>query len=83
MKSKKKQCFLLTANTYSSCNKKKFTKMHGFYLRNTFISSARLRLKKNQENAKHHPKGELLLFENYSHSSSTLSSKNKRAYSKK
>ena len=38
---------------------------------------------KNQANAKQDPKTELLLFENYSHSSSTLSSKNNRAYSKK
>ena len=30
-----------------------------------------------------HPKAELLLFENYSHSSSTLSSKNNKTYSKK
>ena len=30
-----------------------------------------------------HPEDELLLFENYSHSSYTLSSKNNRTYSKK
>ena len=34
-----------------------------------------LKLAKNQVNAKQHPKAELLLFENYSHSSSMLSSK--------
>ena len=36
---------------------------------------------KNQANAKQHPAAELLLYENYSHSSSTLSSKNSRTYS--
>ena len=35
---------------------------------------------KNQANDKQHPEAELLLFENYSHSSSTLSSKNNRTY---
>ena len=48
-----------------------------------FISDARLKFPKNQTNAKQHPKAELLLFENYSHSSSTLSFKNNRTYSKK
>ena len=38
---------------------------------------------KNQASAKQHPKAELLLFKNYSHSSSTLSSRNNRTYSKK
>ena len=38
---------------------------------------------KNQENAKQHPQAELLLFENYSHYSSTLSSKINSTYSKK
>ena len=38
---------------------------------------------KNQANAKQHPETELLLIENYSHSSSMLSSKNIRIYSKK
>ena len=48
-----------------------------------FISDARLKFPKIQTNAKQHPKAELLLFENYSHSSSTLSFKNNRTYSKK
>ena len=39
--------------------------------------------KKNWAKAKQHPEAELLLFENYLLSSSTLSSKNNRAYSKK
>ena len=42
-----------------------------------------MKLGKNQAKAKQHPEAELLLFENYSLSSSTLSSKNRRKYSKK
>ena len=38
---------------------------------------------KNQGNARQHPEAEFLLFENHSHSSSTLSSKNNKIYSKK
>ena len=38
---------------------------------------------KDQANSKQHPEVELLLFENYSHSSSTLLSKNNTTYSKK
>ena len=38
---------------------------------------------KNQANAKQHPEAELLLLENYSHSSSMLSSESNRTYSKK
>ena len=38
---------------------------------------------KNHGNGKQHPEAEFLLFENYSHSLSTLSSKNKKADSKK
>ena len=48
-----------------------------FYISNT-LSNARLKLAK----AKQHPEAELLLFENYSLSSSTLSPKNNRRYSK-
>ena len=53
-----------------------------FFISDTFKSNARLKLAKNQANAKQHPEAELLLFEIYSHSSSTLSSKNNRTYSK-
>ena len=56
--------------------------MHGFFISNTFISNTRLKLAKNQANAKQQLEAELLLFENYSHSSSMLSSKNNRTYSK-
>ena len=49
-----------------------------FIISSTFISNARLKLAKNQANAKQHPEAELLIFENYSQSSSMLSSKNNR-----
>ena len=58
------------------------------FVSNTFISNARLKLTKNQmlmskikPNAKQHPDAELLLFENYLHYSSILSSKNNSSYS--
>ena len=54
-----------------------------FFISNTFISNARLKLTKNQANAKQHPEAQLLTSENYWHSSSTLSSNNNRTYSKK
>ena len=60
-----------------------FSELHAFCIINTVISNNRLKLAKNQANAKQHPEAELLLFENYSHSSSTLSSKNNSIYSKK
>ena len=47
------------------------------------ISNASVKLAKKQGNAMQHPEAELLLFENYSHSSSMLSSKNNSTYSKK
>ena len=42
---------------------------------NIFINKARLKLPKSKANAKQHPEAKLLLSENYSHFSSTLSSK--------
>ena len=53
------------------------------FISNTFISNARLKLVRNQAKAKQHPKAALLLFENYSLSSSMLSSRNNRRYTKK
>ena len=47
------------------------------------LSSAVLKLAKNQAKAKQHPETELLLTENYLLSSSTLSSKNNGRFSKK
>ena len=53
-----------------------------FFISNTFISKARLKSTKKQANAKQHPDAKLLLFENYSHYSSRLSSRNNRTCSK-
>ena len=50
-------------------------KIHAFFISNAFISNGRLKLGENQGNAKQHSETELLLYENYSHSSSTLPSK--------
>ena len=36
--------------------------LHVFFINNTFISNARLKLAKNQANAKQNPEAELLLF---------------------
>ena len=44
--------------------------VNNFFISNTFISKARLKLPKNQANSKQHPEAGLLLFENYSYSSS-------------
>ena len=49
--------------------------VHAFFISNTFISNARLKLVESQANAKQHPEAELFLFEKYPHSSFTLSSK--------
>ena len=57
--------------------------IHAFFISNTFLSNVRLKLAKNQANAKPHPEAEVLLFENYSHSSPMLSSKSNRTHSKK
>ena len=54
-----------------------------FFISNTFVSNAWLKMAKIQANAKQHPQAEILLFEYYSHSWSTLPSKNNRTYSKK
>ena len=57
--------------------------IHVFLKATLFISDAGLKLTKNQANAVQHPETELSLFENHSHFSYTLSSKNNRAYPKK
>ena len=55
-----------------------------FFISNTSISNARLKLAKNRANAKQHPEAEAFLFEIYSHFSPMLSSKtNNRTHSKK
>ena len=48
-----------------------------------FVSNVRLKLAKNQANAKQRPEDEVLLFENYSQPLSKLSFKNNSTYSKK
>ena len=48
----------------------------------SFIRNTKLKLTKNQAIAKQHPEPEFLTIANYPHSSSTLSSKNNRTYSK-
>ena len=50
-----------------------------FLISNTVRSNTRLKLVKNQANAKQHHEAELLLFEHYSHSSC----ENNRTYSQK
>ena len=51
---------------------------------NTFISNVKLKLAKNQANGTQNSEAELLLFENYSYSSSMLSSRKKmRQFAKK
>ena len=57
-----------------------FFNLHAFFVSNTFISNARLQLAKNQANAKQNPEVEILLFENYSGFSSTLSSRYNKTY---
>ena len=46
-----------------------FCSIQAFFISNNFISTARLKLAINQANAKQRPETKLLLFENYSHSS--------------
>ena len=62
---------------------KYFIEIQAFFISITFISNARLKLAKNQANAKQHPEAELLLFENSSVSSFMLSSKINMRYSNK
>ena len=50
------------------------------FLSNTFISNARLKLAKNQANAKQRSEAESLLLKNYSHSSSMWSFKNDKIF---
>ena len=69
---KKFSIFLFSPRIYLA-----ITSVYTFlFTNNSFISNARLKLTKNQAKAKHHSEAELLLFENYSLSLSTLSSKN-------
>ena len=67
-----KQWIQLIMSRVSSWNKK----LHVFFISNTFI------LAKNPAKVKQHPEAELLLFESYSLSSSTLWPKINKRYSK-
>ena len=61
-----------------------WTTPHKFsYISNFFISNSRLKLAENIARAKQQPEAELMLFENYTLSSSTLSSQNNKAYFKR
>ena len=54
-----------------------------FFISNIYINNGNLKLAKNQANAKDHLEAELLLFENYLSSSSTVLSKNNRTIKNK
>ena len=70
---------LLLLQMFLTCFVKIYTL---FFISNTVITKARLTLAKNQANTEQHPETEVLLFEYYSQSSSTLSCKCNRAYPK-
>ena len=57
--------------------------LDALFISNTFISNARLKLPKNRVKAKQHSEAELLLSENYSLSSPTLSLGNNWRYTEK
>ena len=67
--------FFLTLNRFCflfyffSCSYVNYTL---FFISNTFISNTRLKLAKNPADAKQNPEAELLVLENYSHSTFTL-----------
>ena len=65
------------------CQKFMFSEYTLFYKQHFCKQLQAVKLAKNQAKAKQHPETELLLFEIYSLSSSTLSSKNSRRYTKK
>ena len=53
-------------------------RIHAFFYKQHFYKELQVEIGKKSSNAEQHPEAELLLFENYSHSSSMLSSKNNR-----
>ena len=53
-----------------------FAKIQAFFLSNTFTSNARLKLEKKSSKCGATPRGWTFLFENYSHFSATLLTKN-------
>ena len=54
-----------------------------FFYKQHLYKQRQAKIGKNQANAKQHLEAELLLFENCSHSSSSVLSKNNRTYSEK
>ena len=48
--------------TFLRSENRKFVIVHAFFISNTFTSNARLKLAKNQANAKQHPEAELSPF---------------------
>ena len=60
-----------------------YDRSYTLFYKQHFLSNSSVKFAKNQVKAKENPEAELLLFENYSLSSSTLSSKNNRSFSKK
>ena len=75
------KCFYRKSVNYGKVQKAA-EEIYAFFISNTIISNARPKLTKNQLEAKQHTEAELLLFETYSLSSSTLSSKNNRRHPK-
>ena len=59
------------------------TYLHAFLYKQYFSKQRQAKIGKNQAKPTQHPETELLLFDNYSLSSPTLSSKNNWRYSKK
>ena len=56
--------FFLIVKANGKVNLHLFNRITRFFISNTLISNARLKLAKNQAKAKHHPETELPLFEN-------------------
>ena len=53
-----------------------------FFYKQQFYKQRQAEIEKNQTKGEQYPEAEYFLFENYSYSSPTLSSKNNRTYSK-
>ena len=73
---------LKMVETRSSSNTRYFYKQHFYKQRQAEIDKKQKNKKKKQAKAKQYPEAELLLFENYSFSSSMLSTNNNGRYFK-
>ena len=67
-------------SNFCKCNHRNRNVLHTFFISKTLRSNTSLKLAKNQAESKHHLKAELLLFESYLLTLSTLSSENNRRY---